>query len=101
MPDNSRQLCLRALMEWGKGRSFSDEILHSLFEDSPLSAIDRAFVMENFYGILRHLTQLDFLIAELRGTGSLDERTREILRLGLYQIFHLRIPAYAAVHETV
>ncbi len=101
MPDNARQTCLRALTEWGKGRSFSDEILHSVFEKAPLSAVDRAFVMENFYGILRHLTQLDFLVGELRGRGALDDRTRDILRLGLYQIFHLRTPPHAAVHETV
>jgi 16S rRNA (cytosine967-C5)-methyltransferase len=98
---SSRQIVLRALLEWEKGRSFSDEILHGLFEKEPLNALDRAFVMENFFGVLRHLTQLDFFIGELRGGGGLDERTRQILRLGLYQIFHLRTPPHAAVNETV
>lgn len=101
MPTPSRQLALKALLEWEKGRSFSDEILHSLLEKERPSPLDRAFVMENFFGVLRHLTQLDFLIGEMRGGGALDSRTRQILRLGLYQIFHLRTPAHAAVNETV
>jgi 16S rRNA (cytosine967-C5)-methyltransferase len=89
------------MLEWEKGRSFSDEILHTLLEKERLSPLDRAFVMENFFGVLRHLTQLDFLIGELRGGGALDKQTRQVLRLGLYQIFHLRTPPHAAVNETV
>src|SRR3954447_6260217 len=101
MPASARQLALKALLEWEKGRSFSDEILHSLLEKEKLSTLDRGFLMENFFGVLRHLTQLDFLIGELRDGGSVDDRTRQVLRLGLYQIFHLRTAAHAAVNETV
>lgn len=101
MPATARQLALKALLEWEKGRSFSDEILHSLLEKEKLSTLDRGFLMENFFGVLRHLTQLDFLIGELRDGGSVDPRTRQVLRLGLYQIFHLRTPPHAAVNETV
>src|SRR5215212_5964222 len=99
MPVTARSLALRALMEWEKGRSFSDEILHSVLEKERLSPLDRAFLMENFFGVLRHLTQLDFIIGELRGDGALDDKTRQVLRLGLYQIFHLRTPPHAAVNE--
>ena len=87
-------------MEWEKGTTFSDEILHSLLERHPLQPSDRGLLTELFYGVLRHLRQLDFLIAQLR-EGALDERTRNLLRAGLYQIFHLRVPAHAAVNETV
>lgn len=101
MPLNSRQLCLQALLEWEKGKTFSDDIVHKLFARHPGSPQDRAFIMESFFGILRHLTELDFLIGELRGPGELDDPTRGALRLGLYQLFHLRTPAHAAVNETV
>jgi 16S rRNA (cytosine967-C5)-methyltransferase len=87
-------------MEWEKGTTFSDEILHGLLERHPLQPSDRGLLTELFYGVLRHLRQLDFLIAQLR-EGALDERTRNLLRAGLYQIFHLRVPAHAAVNETV
>lgn len=100
MPLTARQLTLRALLEWEKGRTFSDEILHTLLARHPLSTLDRAFAMETFFGILRHLTRLDFLIERLRD-GSVDPETRAVLRLGLYQIFNMRIAEHAAVHETV
>ena len=100
MPTSARQLTVRALLEWEKGRTFSDEILHTLFDRQTLSAMDRAFIMETFFGILRNLTRLDFLIAQLR-EGHVDPETRAILRLGLYQIFHMRTAPHAAVNETV
>ncbi len=100
MPANARQSCLRALLEWEKGRAFSDEILRKQLEREPLSAIDRGFLMETFFGILRNLSRLDFLIGTLR-PEPLDATARAVLRLGLYQIFHMRIPPHAAVHETV
>jgi 16S rRNA (cytosine967-C5)-methyltransferase len=100
MKKGARTLCQRALMEWEKGTTFSDEILHGLLERHPLQPSDRGLLTELFYGVLRHLRQLDFLIGQLR-EGALDERTRNLLRAGLYQIFHLRVPAHAAVNETV
>ncbi len=56
--------------------------------------------METFFGVLRNLTELDFFIGQLRD-GQVDDETRQVLRLGLYQIFHLRTAAHAAVNETV
>ena len=100
MPANPRQLCIRALLEWEKGKSFSDEILHTLLEKERPAPLDRAFFMETFFGVLRNLTALDFFIAQLRD-GAIDDETREVLRLGLYQIFHMRTAAHAAVNETV
>ena len=100
MPANPRQLCIRALLEWEKGKAFSDEILHTLLEKERLSPLDRGFLMETFFGVLRNLTALDFFIGQLRD-GQIDDETREVLRLGLYQIFHMRTADHAAVNETV
>ena len=50
--------------------------------------------------MLRNLTLLDFWIGLLRGE-ALDDASRDLLRLGLYQIFVLRTPGHAAVFETV
>ena len=100
MLNNTRQACIAALLEWEKGRKFSDEILHETLKSARLSALDRAFFMETFFGILRNLSRLDFLIGELRD-GSLDAGTREVVRLGIYQIFHMRTAPHAAVNETV
>jgi 16S rRNA (cytosine967-C5)-methyltransferase len=100
MPANPRQSCIHALLEWEKGKHFSDEILHTALEKEPMSPLDRAFFMETFFGVLRNLSRLDFLITRLRD-GRLDPETQAVLRLGLYQIFHMRTAAHAAVNETV
>jgi 16S rRNA (cytosine967-C5)-methyltransferase len=100
VPTPARQLTVRALLEWEKGRTFSDEILHTTFARQQLGPMDRAFIMETFFGTLRNLSRLDFLIRQLR-EGTLDEETRAVLRLGLYQIFEMRTPPHAAVNETV
>jgi 16S rRNA (cytosine967-C5)-methyltransferase len=100
MPTNPRQSCIRALLEWEKGKHFSDEILHTSLDREPMPPLDRAFFMETFFGILRNLSRLDFLIGKLRD-GNIDAQTRAVLRLGLYQIFHMRTAAHAAVNETV
>src|SRR5258708_18207267 len=100
VPANPRQSCVRALLEWEKGKYFSDEILHTSLEKNPLPPLDRAFFMETFFGVLRNLSRLDFLIAQLR-EGRIDPQTRAVLRLGLYQIFHMRTAPHAAVNESV
>ena len=100
MAANARSACVQALLEWEKGRSFSDEILHRILELTPLSPLDRGFFMETFFGILRNLSRLDYLVAQLRN-DPVDDQTRAVLRLGLYQIFHMRTPPHAAVNETV
>jgi 16S rRNA (cytosine967-C5)-methyltransferase len=61
---------------------------------------DRALVAELFYGILRNLRGLDMLVDHL-SKGPIQREARDVLRLGLYQIFWTRVPAHAAVNETV
>ena len=61
---------------------------------------DRAFARELFYGVLRNLRLLDFWISLLR-KEKLDDASRDLLRLGLYQLFLLRTAKHAAVNETV
>ena len=100
MPANVRKVTLRALLEWEKGRTFADEVLQQQLEQAQSTLLDRAFVRETFFGVLRHLLELDFLVDQLR-KGSLDQQTRSVLRLGMYQLFHMRIPPHAAVNETV
>jgi 16S rRNA (cytosine967-C5)-methyltransferase len=97
---NARATTLRLLLEWERKRPHADDLLHEKLEGAGLEARDRGLVMELFYGILRHLSELDFLIGRLR-EGNVDDETRAVLRLGLYQIFHTRIPVFAAVKETV
>jgi 16S rRNA (cytosine967-C5)-methyltransferase len=87
-------------MRWEKGPEFADTILHRALEQDRFSTLDRALFMEIFYGVIRFRRALDFLIAKLREEEP-DTRTRQALRMGLYQLLRTRIPQHAAVNETV
>lgn len=99
-PRSARELALVALRQWRTGDSFADAILARLLRSSDLIAPDRAFATELFYGILRNLSLLDFWIGSLR-SEHLDHDGRDLLRLGVYQLFLLKTPEHAAVYETV
>lgn len=80
--------------------------LDALSRQSEFLALDprqRRFVMQLAYGVERRRGTLDFYIAELskRPLNRLDAPVLWILRLALFQIEHLRVPARAAVHEAV
>ncbi len=101
MPHQSaRAIALAALREWHKGRQFSDAIIQGHLNASALGAPDRGFAIELFYGALRNLTLLDFWIDLLRA-GKLDRDSRDLLRIGLYQLLLLQTPEHAAIYETV
>jgi 16S rRNA (cytosine967-C5)-methyltransferase len=97
---SARALALDALARWRHGTEFADKIIGELLAHTSLAASDRAFTFELFYGLLRNLTLLDFWIAQLR-SDPLDPGTRDLLRIGLYQIMFLETAAHAAVFETV
>jgi 16S rRNA (cytosine967-C5)-methyltransferase len=101
MPQESaRSLAVAALGEWRRGQRFADSILQESLSRTPLDASDRAFATELFYGVLRNLALLDFWISMLRG-APIDHDSRDLIRLGLYQLLLLRTPTHAAVYETV
>ena len=95
-----RRLALEALGEWEDGSRHAADILEDISRARRLGPLDHAFLQQLLYGVLRHLSRLDGLIDELR-SGRVTRETRNVLRLGFFQIFHSHIPAYAAVGETV
>ena len=97
---NPRLCCLKALQRWETGREFADEVLHQALQRSGLNNVNRSFVTETFYGVIRNRSYLDFVIQQFRSSG-IDLPTRQLLRLGVYQIYKMRIPDHAAVYETV
>ena len=59
---------------------------------------DRALAIDILYGTIRNLFLLDGIIDELR-RGNIKPDTRDLLRIGLYQIFLSEIAEHAAVNE--
>jgi 16S rRNA (cytosine967-C5)-methyltransferase len=68
-----------------------------------LSPADTALAAELTYGTIRRLLPLDHELAarSRRPLSALELEVVALLRLGAYQLRHTRIPAHAAVSETV
>ena len=91
---NAREVAFDLLMTWSRSQRNADELLE---ERAPR---ERALVQELFYGCLRQKLALEFLVAQSAGKAP-RRPVATILALGLYQLIFMRIPAHAAVHETV
>jgi 16S rRNA (cytosine967-C5)-methyltransferase len=82
---------------------FTENLLETALANSRLSPADRGLCHELVCGVVRWQGTLDCLVAR-KTTPGREQRPalKNLLRLGLYQIFWLdRIPPHAAVHETV
>ena len=97
---SARRIALKTLRTWRKERRFADSIVSEFLAKALLPDSDRAFALELVYGVVRNLTLLDFWIGCLRAS-KVDVDLRDVLRLGLYQLFLIKTAAHAAVHETV
>ena len=86
----------------GAGGEFVETRLEAELAHARLSPPDRHLCQELAYGIVRWQATLDWLIDRKTDARAQKPILQNLLRLGLYQIFWLdRIPAHAAVHETV
>ena len=63
---------------------------------------DRALITELVYGTIRRILTLDWMLARYTFHRVKDHLLKNILRLGVYQIYFLdRVPVYAIVNEMV
>lgn len=79
-----------------------ENLLERALARSPLQPADRGLCQELVYGVVRWQSTLDWMISRKTAGRQQKPALQDLLRLGLYQIFWLdRIPAHAAVNETV
>jgi 16S rRNA (cytosine967-C5)-methyltransferase len=100
---SARSAAFKILLRVEREQSFAVELLHSALLDD-LSPADRNLTTEIVMGVLRWRSALDDLIARFSFTPfrKLDLEVLTALRIGAYQLAFLsRIPAHAAVNETV
>ena len=99
---NPREIAAQVLQRREATGEFVEKILDETLTRVALSDPDRGLCQELVYGVVRWQSTLDWLIARRTGGRTQKSALRNLLRLGLYQIFWLdRIPDHAAVHETV
>ncbi len=100
-----RAICLGILNRVEGADRHPDQLLtDSLKRYRHLTFLDRAFLTEMMYGILRWRGKLDWVIRQFSKTPFEEIETEivNILRIGLYQILFLtRTPVSAAVNESV
>ncbi len=101
---NARQTALDALIACRKRAAWSNGVLKDYIARDRLDRRDAALATRLCYGVLQHRGMLDFFLAQLL-TGKvrdLHPLVRDILHMGLYQIYELdKVPDSAAVNESV
>jgi 16S rRNA (cytosine967-C5)-methyltransferase len=98
---NVRALAAQTLDQiLGEGRSLSAALPPALAQTAPP---DRGLLQELCYGACRWQPQLQAMLNRLlqRPLPSSERPVPALLLIGLYQLWHLRIPDHAAVAETV
>ncbi len=83
------------------GRNLDVE-LAALWRRTPEgNAHQRAQVQDICYGVLRHLGALDAMLAPLLTKPLRDERLRQLLRIGVFQLLHTNAAPHAVVDQAV
>jgi 16S rRNA (cytosine967-C5)-methyltransferase len=90
---NERQRAFQILKRIEKEDLYASLLLHD----------ETGFVRTLVLGVLRWRSRLDYVIATVaeRSLSKLDRDVVDILRVGVYQLLYMDVPAYAAVSETV
>ena len=103
MSPSARMVALEVVRRVADEGAYSNRLLPAALARSGLDQRDRALVTELAYGTLRHVPELDAAIGAraARPIARMTPGARAALRLGAYQLLHMRIPAHAAVGETV
>lgn len=100
----ARETALNVLIGMRREDGWSNGLLKSAIARDRLDRRDAALATRLCYGVVQNRYKLDFFLQQLL-TGkvkSLHPVVRDILHLGLYQIFEMdRVPDAAAVNESV
>ncbi len=96
-----RRIALRLLESWERDETYLNLSMNSRMTRE-LSRSERAFLTGLLYGTVERRITLDYLISVAAKRSEIDPDSRNILRLGFYQLFFMdRVPPFAAVSETV
>lgn len=101
---SARETALNALIACRRGGAWSNGVLKEYIRRDKLDSRDAALATRLCYGVEQNRGKLDFYLKQLL-TGRLRDLhpvIRDILHLGLYQLYEMdRIPDSAAVNESV
>ncbi|MCL2446363.1 MAG: 16S rRNA (cytosine(967)-C(5))-methyltransferase RsmB [Oscillospiraceae bacterium] len=103
MKNSSRYIAATLLQQCEKHRSYANLALDAALKKAQLSSADAKLCTALVYGTIERRRTLDHQLHDLltKPLDALPAQTRAALRLGLYQLFFMRIPAHAAIDESV
>ena len=101
---NGRETALNVLIACRRDGAWSNGVLKEYTKTAGLDRREAALAARLCYGVLQNRGKLDFYLGQLL-TGRLKDlhpAVRDILHLGLYQLYFMdKIPQSAAVNESV
>jgi 16S rRNA (cytosine967-C5)-methyltransferase len=101
--DPVRLLVFDILTEVNRRDGYSNLLLPRALDASAFDQRDKAFATELLYGTLRMQGRHDYVLSQVsdRPWDEVDTGIVDVTRMGLQQIFEMRVPMHAAVSETV
>lgn len=101
--DVARGAAFDVLREVADSDAYANLVLPPLLRARRITGRDAGFATELAYGTLRLRGRYDAIIAQVasRDLATIDPPVLDLLRLGCHQLLSMRVPAHAAVSETV
>ena len=98
----ARSVAHNVLVRCARDGAFADRALSSALNSAQLSPRDARLATEITYGVLRNTRSLDFAIKQLVAQPNRTSvEDLAALRMGTFELVHLRTPEYAAVSQAV
>jgi 16S rRNA (cytosine967-C5)-methyltransferase len=101
---NARATAIQVLSRVRATDAYLNVVLDTVLSESPpADPRDAGLITELAYGATRRQLALDYAITRFadRKLEALEDKVLAALRVGAYQLFYTRVPARAAVAETV
>ncbi|WP_223299154.1 transcription antitermination factor NusB [Candidatus Planktophila versatilis] len=102
-PDAPRVLVFDLLTEVNRNGGYSNLLLPQALSASNFEMRDKGFVTELLYGTLRMQGRHDYILQQVsdRPLSEVDTGIVDICRMGVHQLFEMRVATHAAVSATV
>lgn len=99
-----RKLALDALLEISQENAFCDQAVHRMLQEYPMDRRDRSFFQRLVEGTVERQIELDYVLNQFSKVKvkKMKPVIREILRMGVYQLFYMdQVPDSAVCNEAV
>ena len=102
-PDAPRVLVFDLLTEVNRNGGYSNLLLPQALSASNFEVRDKGFATELLYGTLRMQGRHDYILQQVsdRPLTEVDDGIVDICRMGVHQLFEMRVATHAAVSATV